>query len=618
MMPIQDAQHFFSPLDIHFARLMQSLADRPDDAVELAAALVSRVTGNGAVCLHLEKVAGKPLSALDDSGQKMDCPDLEPWLAALKGSSMVGKPGDYRPLILDDSNRLYLLRYFQYEQNLAAAIKRLAQNHFELNGTARLKPLLNLFFGDDPTARSAGQVRALLATLLKGFTLVTGGPGTGKTYTIARMIAALMLLEEIPSERILLAAPTGKAAARLTQAMASARQGFASHPLLSQTLPVRAVTIHRLLKARADGSVFLHNARNPLSADVVVVDEASMVDMALMTRLVEAIPEGARLIMAGDKDQLVSVDSGSVLGDICHDAHIHQFSKDFQAIAEEYIASDSILKEGSVTCDDDPAKSLQDTVVVLSEGHRFGSRSGIDLLRREIKGGNVEKTMAILENKTSGQPAWDRHWPSEQSLKRLKEDLLTGYRPYLQSDDPLCALQRFMAFQVLCATNFGAGGVFNINGLAESVLMRAGLIRMGPSPWYGGRPVMITRNDHRQELYNGDIGITLPAKGANSGLQVFFPDDQGGVRAFQPHRLPEHQTVFAMTVHKSQGSEFDQVMLMLPGKDLPVLTRELIYTGLTRAKKGLKLWARPEILSAATTRRIERASGLQQRLWNDE
>jgi exodeoxyribonuclease V alpha subunit len=613
----QNTENFFNPIDAHFARLMQKLSGQPGTGLALAAALVSRATGNGAACLDLSTVAAKALPDMDHGDAEILCPPIETWLEAIAHSPVVGKPGDYRPLILDDQKCLYLLRYFQYEQNLAESIHRLANTRFDLKHIDHSQKELDGLLGGSDQVSAPMQIMAVLTALLHGFTLVTGGPGTGKTYTIARIIAALMLLEEITPQRILLAAPTGKAAARLGQAMADAQRAFKSNAHLKLALPVQAVTIHRLLKARADGGSFVHDAHNPLTADVVVVDEASMVDLALMARLVAALPEGARLILAGDKDQLVSVESGSVLSDICHKKTVHRFSENFLKRIKKNTGyafePDENFSETSPI-----QHPLQDCIVVLTEGHRFGSQSAIDRLRKAVNCGDAGKALSILETAPAAKVAWEKDWPSAQSVKSLEKNLLNGYRPYLQTGDPHEALQRFLKFQVLCAVNFGSSGVSAINHLAESILSGAGLIKTNASPWYRGRPVMITRNDHRQGLFNGDIGITLPASDSNGGLQVYFSTSQGGLKPFWPQRLPEHQTVFAMTVHKSQGSEFSEVMLVLPEKDFPVLSRELIYTGLTRARNKLKLWSSTEIFTAAVNRRIVRSSGLSHKLWLNE
>jgi exodeoxyribonuclease V alpha subunit len=352
-----------------------------------------------------------------------------------------------------------------------------------------------------------------------------------------------------------------------------------------------------------------------LAADIVIIDEASMVDLALMSKLVQAVPMSARLVLIGDKDQLASVEAGSVLGDICDRGVVHGFSKEYREKIQTLIDEDlDVFKIA-------PPKrpGLQDCIVVLNKSYRFSSDSDIGALSRCVNHGQTDNALRLLQKNKSRTIAW-YDMDSEATVFRALEDkIVKGYRSYLASEGPLSALKKFGRFKILCALRIGPFGVISINRLAEEILQRQGLMQLDPTgsnPWYKGRPVLITRNDYNLGLFNGDIGVTWPdPDGSPQDLLVFFPAANDQVKSYATHRLPEHETVFAMTVHKSQGSEFDEVILLLPPKNYPVLTRELIYTGLTRAKQKFYLWARPSVLDNAIKQKIERTSGLRESLW---
>jgi exodeoxyribonuclease V alpha subunit len=352
-------------------------------------------------------------------------------------------------------------------------------------------------------------------------------------------------------------------------------------------------------------------------ADVVVVDEASMVDLALMAKLFEAVPESKRLILIGDKDQLASVEAGSVLGDICDRDVMHGFSAPFQKRIKELTGED--LADRVQTAD---AKSgLQDAIVVLQKSYRFAVGSGIGDLSRAVNRADTEAAFQLLADKNDKSITWQALKADEGLFENLSRQIVSGYQSYLKAGDPAAALQRLQRFKILCAVNIGPLGVHAINKLTEQVLRKQNLIPSDPiteNPWYAGRPVLITRNHYPLGLFNGDIGVTLPdTEAADNQLAVFFAGDHGEVRRFQPYQLPEHTTVYAMTVHKSQGSEFDEVLFILPDRDFPILTRELIYTALTRARKKITIWGSRSIIRKAIDRQIERTSGLRDALWED-
>jgi exodeoxyribonuclease V alpha subunit len=415
---------------------------------------------------------------------------------------------------------------------------------------------------------------------------------------------------------IYLTAPTGKAAARLGEAVLQAKKNLNCSQIVKNGIPGEVFTIHRLLKPIAGTPYFRYNHEHQLPADVVVVDEASMVDLALMSKLMQAVAPDARLIILGDKDQLASVEAGSVLGDVCHghvsDGFSHSFLKQivrYSGIAPKVFTR---LPENRT--------GLQDCICVLPQNYRFASQSGIGEISRAIKRGDSQQPLELLKNPAEKAVGWIAVNTPAELNRQLEQTIIDGYRKYLTTKDPVLAMGAFNEFKILCALKVGPYGASAVNTLAEQVLQHSNLIGDHSAvrhPWYRGRPVMIARNDYGLGLYNGDIGITLPDPQAPSEdhLYVYFQNAAGKIRRFPPHRLPPHETVYAMTVHKSQGSEFEKVILILPDKDYPLMTRELIYTGLTRASRKVSIWGTEAVLKTAVSRRIERSSGLREALW---
>ena len=609
-------QGLLSAIDVHFARFISEYATDDGDAdLFLAAALVSRATGKGDICLDLAAVAGNALMDSQENRSAVVCPPLQDWLATLRASPAVGTPGDIRPLILDTRHRLYLYRYWEYEQRIVQSIKRRIERPIPALDVEHLKRILDRLFPKTQLSQVDWQKIAATVACLTHFCVITGGPGTGKTFTVTKVLALLLELMADQQLQIYLAAPTGKAAARLQETLKQARDHINCDDRVMQAFPSDVLTIHRMLKPIKGSPYFRYNSENPLMADVVVVDEASMVDLALMAKLLDAVPEKARLIFIGDKDQLASVEAGSVLGDICDRDVMHGFSASFKQLIRNVTGEniDAIVPTAQ------GAVGLQDSIVVLHQSYRFASESEIGALSRAVNRGDADAALDILGNSADKSLAWHPFNADTRMMEALSEQIVSAYQPYLAARDPAEALHLLERFKILCALNIGPLGVQAVNRLARQVLSRHHLIRPDPmadNPWYAGRPVLITRNHYPLGLFNGDIGITLAPDSAKiRELVVYFRADDGGVRRFLPQQLPEHETVYAMTVHKSQGSEFDDVLLILPNTDTPILTRELVYTALTRARRKLTIWSAPEILCSALTRKIQRTSGLRDGLW---
>lgn len=605
---------YLTDIDMHFAKFITGLGKNDDPDIYLAAALASNATGNGDVYFDLTSVAENPfLMGLEGEGI-VKWPKLSGWLQKIRQSPVVGRPGDYRPLILDRKNRLYLYRYWDYEKKLSESIIHRSREDIRDLDVVRLTDGLKRLFPQNQDNEFNRQMVAAYIAAIKRFCIISGGPGTGKTFTMAKILALLLELSGKERLKILLGAPTGKAAARIAESIKDAKKTLNSRPDIIEAIPSEAYTIHRMLKTIPGSPYFHHTHENPLDAHVVVVDEASMIDLALMSKLLWAVPFDARLILMGDKDQLASVETGFVLGDICDRENVHAFSgyfcKKFEAVTQQKI--DLPVKERK-----DKA-GLYDCMVVLKKNYRFTGSSGIGELSRAVNQGETHKVLGVMKNNPD-QIFWKKYSQPHDLLRSLGKRVIEGYSDYLNTDDPYRALELFKRFKILCAVKIGLIGVNAVNRLAEQVLTREGLIepdRPSSSPWYKGRPVLITRNDYSLKLFNGDMGITLPAPGSNSkDLYVYFSGESGELRRFLPYRLPEHETVYAMTVHKSQGSEFDHVLLILPDRDYPVLTRELLYTGITRTRKTVSIWATEDVLKTTISRKIERTSGLKDALW---
>jgi exodeoxyribonuclease V alpha subunit len=611
------SEGLLAEIDVFFARFITQLAEDDDPALFLAAALVSRACGDGDICLDLNCVSGKLILQHENRQESVRCPALEDWHNKLISSPVVGRPGEKYPLILDDKNRLYLYRYWDYEKKLADSIKqRIQQKPLDLN-LPRLKDGLKRLFPENHGPSINWQKMAAVTALLKQFCVISGGPGTGKTFTIAKILALLREQAQNVKYQILLATPTGKAAARLTVSLKNAKTHLNCSDMVKNTIPQDAYTIHRMLRVKRGSPYFHFNRENPLSADAVIIDEASMVDLALMSKLVQALPDTSKLVLIGDKDQLASVEAGAVLGDICDRNNIHGFSLNFCKQIKG-LTGDSIRPSNEMG---NSEPGLHNCIVHLVKSYRFAETSGIGGLSRAVNLGDHKKALNLLKAdnrqislKTIGSP--------HDLYRTLKNKIISGYREYLISSEPGKAIEQFNRFKLLCALKTGPLGVNAVNRLAEQILSQKKLIqvdRLNDTPWYKGRPVLITSNDYHLGLFNGDIGITLPdPDSGRNELYVFFSGASGDLRRFSPYILPEHETVYAMTVHKSQGSEFENVVLVLPDRDSPVLTRELIYTAITRARESIWVLGKEAVVRAAISHRIERTSGLRDALWEAE
>ena len=587
-------QRLLRHLDVQFAMMVAG----EEPAVMLAAAILSKDAGEGHVCLPLSRLAvdEKMPPALQACFALLG--DAVDWQEILLGSPAVSGADTGTPMILV-GERLYLNRLWRNELTVA---RFFSETNAPLPcDEAQLRQVLDtLFTSDDATD---WQKVAAAVALTRRISVISGGPGTGKTTTVAKLLAALIQLSGEQKCRIRLAAPTGKAAARLTESLGGALQKL---PLTGEQLallPNEASTLHRLLGAQPGSQRLRYHAGNPLHLDVLVVDEASMIDLTMMSRLIDALPPHARVIFLGDRDQLASVEAGAVLGDICTYASLGYTAERAEELAR--LTGCSLAAEQHSI-----AGALRDSLCLLQKSYRFGSDSGIGQLASAVNRGDRHTTCAVFDGTFTDIEK--KSLQSGEEYQAMLDDALLGYQHFLtgvqQQRPPEQVIAAFGEYQLLCALREGPFGVSGLNDRLEQLLAQKRKInRTLHSRWYEGRPVMISRNDSALGLFNGDIGIALDR---GQGLRVWFQMPDGSVKSFQPSRLPEHETAWAMTVHKSQGSEFNHAALILPTQLSPVVTRELIYTAITRARQRLSLYTDERVLMQAIATRTERRSGL--------
>ncbi|RPE80175.1 DNA helicase/exodeoxyribonuclease V alpha subunit [Vulcaniibacterium tengchongense] len=590
-------------VDRAFAAALRRLDPATDPQVLRAAELASLAVSAGHAGLDLRR----PQALLDG-----DWPPPAAWREALRASPWIAAPAPdaeadpQAPLVLE-RDLLYLRRYREYERRLAARLRAIARQPARAGDLAALAPLFAQLF---PQARGddGGQARAAALALLRPLLLVTGGPGTGKTTTLARLLVLLIAqrrrLGGAPP-RIALAAPTGRAAERIAQSLQQAAAQLRAagvDPALCEALPLQARTLHRLLGPIPDRPRFRHDAAHPLPYDVVVVDEASMVDLPLMCKLAEAVPDGAALVLVGDPDQLPSVEAGDVL------AAIVAASGDGATLPAAVEAALAPLLGAPATGDLFAAAEdapLAGHRVHLRRGWRQSSALELAPLADAARTGDGERALALLQSGTLRGVHYHAgiHDPLAPALR---EALLAPWRALLAAEDAEQALALAGRARLLTALREGPWGAAQLNARIEEAL--AGAQR---EPYFHGRLLLVTENSYRHGLFNGDVGVCLRDPG---GAPVVWFAGAEGVRGFHPAALPAHAGAFAMTVHKAQGSEFDAVWLLLPRQDARTLSRELVYTGLTRAREALHLCAGEAVLRAALARRAERVSGLAWRL----
>ena len=586
----------------------------PEGALLLA--LASHALDNGHVFLSLNKDdifseiaadAERPDHRLPDACVDWLDKALSPGVFPGEWSPVVGAPADNKPFVLD-GNRLHVRRMYDYEHSVAEKLLALAR------GTGDETHSMDNAIGE--LLQDADQRKAATMALSRRLTIITGGPGTGKTYTVARILALLSQEAEASSRplRVRLAAPTGKAAARMGESIRQAQNEIGDQFRPSVTVEP-ACTLERLLVFRSDSPYFRHNADNPLDADVVIVDEASMIDIAKMAKLLDALGPAARLVLLGDMHQLASVQPGSVLAELCE------------------------------------SKGLEECVARLTTSRRFPPESPVGHLSQAVNEAQDARaaeaaweTLQRAEHTESAEAPSTRvqtfEVPAELATRRgvvntaFARSILAGYCGFLSAQNPEEVFKALDEFRVLCALRRGPFGALRVNTLIEEILSLQKLAsdetlkELQPSrplkrtgEFYDHRVIMITRNDHAIGLFNGDVGVVLPDSDHKGELTVFFADDASATDSGKPkfrkvpcRLLPDHETAFAMSIHKSQGSEFERILVLVPDADCPILTKELIYTAITRTKTGVELWCGHDAFVRAACRRVRRFTGLKARI----
>jgi exodeoxyribonuclease V alpha subunit len=534
--------------------------------VALAAALAARAVADGHSALALDEVQAW-LAGLEGDGKPVTLPDVATWCEALRYASAVSAGDDASaapvPLVLDAQRRVYLQRYFQYESELARAlVARIGDGGHVLHASHADLDVE----GIDPEQR-----RAIDIALAQRFTLVTGGPGTGKTHAVARILAALASQPRDEKLRIALAAPTGKAAARLKESVQAQAAAMRLPESVATAMPADANTLHRLLGLSLWSARPRHRRDALLPFDVVVVDEVSMVDLPLMAKLVDAVRPDARLILLGDPDQLSAVEAGNVLGALVEAAH---------------------------------AGPLRECHVELTQSHRFGPGSGLGALARAIAAQDVDAALTACAHGAGVTLA------DTASAAHLVEEAAAAYQPVIAASGPAEALRAVRGFRVLTALRHGPSGCIALDTAIAARLQR-GLGLRADERWWRGRLVLVTANRPDLGLFNGDTGVAWPD--ADGVMKAWFEGADDMLRALPVAALPPHEGAFALTVHKAQGSEFERVALVT-GPASAVLTRELLYTGVTRARSGITLYTTPDTLRAGIARRTLSMTGLADRL----
>ena len=637
---LQRSQDSLRAVDIALADTLRRLDPGSDEMTLAGAALASLAVGTG----HTAYDPARPQLLL---GPVPGLPDPHEWIAAWRASPWVSEPdadaiaAPSAPLVLENG-LLYLRRYREYERGLASGLKRLARQAPVGVELAAIRPLFAALF---PQADAGDrQARAAALALVQSLLLITGGPGTGKTSTIARLL--LLLIAQADANgmelRIALAAPTGRAADRMSESLHAAIGTLQASPALQQkwlaALPRQASTLHRLLGSRPGSPRFQHHADQPLPFDVIVVDEASMVDMPLMSKLVDAVADGARLILLGDRDQLPSVEAGDVLaaiGDAAGDGDtlpgmlasslaplLSAAPRRSDVSRETTRMTEEDTKQGDIFDPEDMGSAVATHVaptamlstersplfghrVQLVRGYRQSAELELSPLANAVRDGDADAVLRYLRDGLGG--VHFHEGANSPLVSDSRNALLAHWRALAAETEPAAALAAVDRLRLLTALREGPQGASTLNAQIEEAL--AGAQR---ETYFHGRLLLVTENSYRHGLFNGDVGICL--RQADGNVAVFFSRGGHDVRAFHPAALPAHASAFALTVHKAQGSEFDQAWIVLPQQDARTLTRELLYTALTRARNRVHLFAREDILRTLLARKAQRVTGLAGRL----
>jgi exodeoxyribonuclease V alpha subunit len=568
--------------------------------------LLSKKLNEGHICIEVDKIDKEELSSIgyDNIINKKK----------LQKEPLVSVGEEVKPVVLF-KDRLYLQRYFNYETIILDRIKNVIENEQLKLEEKKLKLrqhagfIKDLFTNAAKDGNEKGEavnwpLVAALTAVLNNFTIITGAPGTGKTTTVAKILTILYHIS--PELKVALAAPTGKAAARMAESLKNASLNTDEF-VKSKFLALEPYTIHRLLGPIKNSPYFKHNKENTLYYDVVIVDESSMIDVALFAKLLDALGPGTKLILLGDKDQLASVEAGSLLGDLClAQKKLNSFSKARAKFIDGIIADAS----GQISKNhlDTSAHPLFEHVIELKRSHRFSDDKGIGKFSKAIIQ-NDEPAIRDFFSNIDEQVTIDTAWS-----EKILEEFIAGYEAFITEKDVAAALQKLNQLRVLCVVREGRHGLYEINKKIEKYLQKNKLIRL-TGEFYEHRPIMLTSNNYELQLFNGDIGIIRP--GGKGDMKAWFETGKGEVKSISTGYISQAETVYAITVHKSQGSEFAKVLVSLPqNENIAILTRELLYTALTRAKDKVIVQGSESIILQAAKAFVKRGSGIIERFIN--
>lgn len=563
--------------------------------------LLSKKLAEGSVCIDLNKINWEKLKEEDNGLSNFRLVSTED----LKKNKFVSSGEPKKPLILSN-DRLYLQRYYHYETSILNRIKAMIETEDETNSAELLdtiKDEIPKLFDKNPENQTDWQAVAAISTVINRFSIITGGPGTGKTTTVAKLLSLLLKIN--PEMKIALAAPTGKAAARMAESLKETikKTKDLAENIKQKIDEITPSTIHRLLGTQKDSIYFRHNAENQLSHDLIIIDESSMIDIALFSKLLDAVRPDSRLILLGDKDQLASVEAGSLFGDLCQYAdELNLFSRERANLINRFL----IDSENGIQFDriSESSHPLFQHIIELKHSYRFSAEEGIGKLSYAILSHQPDKISEFYDNKDP------RVQMDENYSDAVFDRIADLYKEFINEEDPKEALKKFNRVRILCAVREGEEGVYSLNRKVEQWLQSKNLITLN-SEFYVNRPLMVTSNNYELGLFNGDIGIVREINGEK---RVFFESGETDMKSVLPAFLESVETVFAMTIHKSQGSEFDEVLTVLPkDSESKILTRELLYTAVTRAKEKVSVWGSWETVLSCVERRVERSSGIKER-----
>jgi len=547
--------NFFTSLDYFFAKSMAKAFHENDSIVLASCALVSKLLSEGHICLDIKILSGTNRTVVQESTDQVRFPEYNEWIKKLQTASMVSSAIDplCTPLVLDPDHRLYLSKYYDFQNRLVKNIAQRALCYPVKKDQTVVNKIVDSYF-DGKDTHTEPQKSAVKNALLNPLTIISGGPGTGKTFVttlIKKTFVSYAEVNGLEAPKIICVAPTGKAASKMDQGR----------------------TIHSVLKPLKNTTGFFYCKKNPLLLDMMIIDEASMVDILLLTRLLEAVPLEAKIIISGDQYQLSSIQAGSVFSDICR------------------------------------AKGLTANLFVLEHNFRSRGKTGIENLSKAINKNDDDKLEKIMTSGRYSDVIFEGISDNDSLQDILKKYIVKGFKPLFASRTIETALAHLDKFKILCAHNSGEYGTLQINHVCEKILRSE--YNFDIQERFFKKIIMVNTNDYKKNLFNGETGIIVE----KNGERAFFTSlDTGALKEYRVSDLPQFEAAFAITIHKSQGSEFDTVLIIIPSKMSPVMTRQLLYTGVTRAKKSVIIVGNINILKAAMNMSVKRNSGISKAL----